>query len=161
MTWQPPLLKSLKLECRCKTGTQHCTSMAVCTDVRKQLHTLPFHPTLGVPQTSSWGMLTNRRLAVLAENISHVQNEGKLSFHPISCNRVCLFVLQNLIINFTVINSSDSVRWLILQWDKIQSTLLLSLFSCIIHHLFVNFRCIENMCSIYFCHNHNSKIICM
>ena len=47
MTWQAPVLKSLKLECSCWSGMQHCTCpcMTVCTGVGKWLHTLPSHST--------------------------------------------------------------------------------------------------------------------
>ena len=52
---------SVKWECSCQSGAQHCMCVydsAACTGVGKWLHMLLFNPTLWQPQGLTWGMVT-------------------------------------------------------------------------------------------------------
>ena len=51
--------------------------LTVCTGVGKQLHTLPSHPTLGEPRSSSQGMLAD----ITTKNFMLAPSENTISFH--------------------------------------------------------------------------------
>ena len=63
------MIKSLLWEWQ---GTLHLyTCNSKDSDVGKQLHTLPSHPTLGEPHGSGQGMLTNIKPAEMSKNLWH------------------------------------------------------------------------------------------